>query len=145
MQQVNIEEFTVIGPQVRTNNAQEATDSGKIGGLWAQFHASSPHLEADVYGVYSDYESDASGEFTVTAGIRTPASAKPSVHVNAGTYLVFPANGQMPAAIIDAWKTVWQHFASQPPYTRAYETDFEAYTGPTSAALYIGIVSDHQP
>jgi len=45
----------------------------------------------------------------------------------------------MPGAIIDAWKSVWEFFSRNQPYERAFETDFEQYSGPTSAAIYIGV------
>ena len=139
MNQDHVEEFFVQGQSVRTNNAQEAGPTGKLPGLWAQFYANHPKLTEPVYGVYSDYESDASGEFTVTAGTKVNASGNGSVSVKSGTYLEFPANGVMPAAIIDAWKTVWIHFSTPQKYVRAYKTDFEQYNGPESATIYIGI------
>lgn len=138
LKQVSIEAFTVIGPSVRTNNQAEASPAGKIPGLWGQFYASGPNLEGPSYGVYSDYESDASGDFTVTAGIRGEADSGAGIRIKAGSYLAFPANGPMPAAIIDAWKEVWAYFSEAQPYARAYETDFEQYNGPESATVYIG-------
>lgn len=45
----------------------------------------------------------------------------------------------MPAAIVDAWKVVWENFSTKRAYERSYATDFEEYTGATSAAIYIGI------
>jgi predicted transcriptional regulator YdeE len=92
-----------------------------------------------VYGVYSEYESDASGEFTVTVGTKSDGLTKSNVSIKSGTYLVFPANGPMPTAIIDAWKAVWEHFSHAQIYTRSFETDFEEYIGQDLAMIYIGI------
>lgn len=139
MNRVQIEQFVVQGKSVRTNNAQEATDAGKIPGLWGEFYTSHPDLREVAYGVYSDYESDASGDFTVFAGIKAGSSGEATVTVGPGTYLEFPALGAMPAAVIDAWKAVWAHFSTPRHYARTYETDFEQYTGPESAVVYIGI------
>lgn len=139
MNTTRIESFTVIGPNVRTNNTSEASGSGKLACLWAGYYKSRPPTLETVYGVYSDYASNASGDYTVTAGARTNATGDATVTVKSGTYLVFPANGQMPGAIIDAWKSVWEFFSKDQPYERAFETDFEQYTGPTSAAIYIGV------
>ncbi|MGF1575334.1 MAG: GyrI-like domain-containing protein [Cyanophyceae cyanobacterium] len=140
MQEVKIDSFTVTGPSVRTNNALEASDSGKIPLLWAQFYASRYDASEAIYGVYSDYESDASGDFTVTAGTKSEGS-NTGLSIRPGVYLSFPAEGEMPAAIINAWKAVWDYFSEGRRQTRAYETDFEQYNGPTSAVIYIGIKS----
>ena len=139
MKTTTIESFTISGPSIRTNNALESTSSGKIPALWMQFHQSHPSSTEPAYGVYSDYESDASGDFTVTAGTRTTSAGNSGVVVISGTYLEFPAEGEMPGAIIDAWKAVWEFFSKNQPYERTYETDFEQYNDPTSATIYIGV------
>lgn len=150
MKEVKIERFTVNGPSVRTNNALEFSESGKIAALWTQFYTSRPVLWTQphtsratrpqtVYGVYSDYESGASGDFTVTVGIKAEDTGGAGVSIEPGTYLAFPAEGEMPAAIIEAWKAVWERFSKHQPYERSYKTDFEQYDGPTSAVLYIGV------
>ena len=139
MKVMTIDSFSVSGPNVRTNNASEAGGAGKLAGLWTSYYESHPPSSERVYGVYSDYESDASGDYTVTAGTRTSSAGDAVVVVKPGSYLVFPATGQMPGAIVDAWKAVWAFFSQDQPYERAFETDFEQYDGPTSAAIYIGV------
>lgn len=139
MKTVSIESFTVSGPSVRTNNALEASGAGKLAGFWARYYESRPPSSETVYGVYSDYESNASGDYTVTAGTRTSFMGDSVVAVKPGTYLEFPAEGQMPNAVIDAWKSVWEFFSKNQSHERAFETDFEQYNGPTSAAIYIGV------
>lgn len=139
MKTVSIESFSVSGTSVRTNNALEASGSGKLAGLWTRYYESYPPSQETVYGVYSDYESNASGSYTVTAGTRASSMGDSVVTLKPGTYLEFPAEGQMPGAIIDAWKSVWEFFSKNQPYKRAFETDFEQYNGPTSAAIYIGV------
>ena len=139
MNQTTIESFSISGLKIRTNNALEASSAGKIPALWGQFYSSQTMPAVLVYGVYSDYESDASGDFTVTAGTKCAELAKSDISIKAGTYLVFPASGPMPAAIIDAWKAVWEHFSHPQSYERSYETDFEEYSGQDSARICIGI------
>ena len=139
MNQTTIESFSISGLKIRTNNALEASSAGKIPALWGQFYSSQTMPAVLVYGVYSDYESDASGEFTVTAGTKCAELAKSDISIKAGSYLVFPASGPMPAAIIDAWKAVWEHFSHPQSYERSYETDFEEYSGQDSARIFIGI------
>jgi predicted transcriptional regulator YdeE len=138
MEQVSIDAFMVGGESIRTNNALESGPDGKIPGLWERFFASHTDPTKRMYGVYSAFESDARGEFDVTAGTISEGGAA-GVHIKAGKYLVFPANGPMPAAIIDAWMRVWVHFSQELAYARMYDTDFEEYSGAEQAKIFIGI------
>ena len=89
------------------------------------------------FGVYSGYESDASGAFDVTAGVAVTDGA--TVTIEAGDYLVFKAEGAVPMSVIAAWQRVWQYFEDHPDIKRRHATDFEAYSSPTQAAVYIGV------
>ncbi|WP_025112445.1 GyrI-like domain-containing protein [Pseudomonas sp. H1h] len=144
-----IDAFTVAGLRVRTTNAAEHQPAtAKIGPMWGQFFSeelaeSIPAKTANspIYGVYSAYESDASGAFDVTAGVAVSARTKDyeAVQIEAGEYLVFEAQGTLPDAVIATWGRIWTFFADNPQIQRRYATDFEAYTGPESVAVYIGI------
>lgn len=146
---VSAEPFTVSGLSVRTVNRDEADPSlAKLPGLWGTFYGQQlpgkiPNRRADslVYGIYSDYESDGSGPYTVTAGVRVnlPASDYSSVAVPGGRYLVFESHGAMPQAVIDAWMAIWQWFAQTREYKRAFATDYEEYRGPDRVAIYISV------
>lgn len=144
-----IDAFTVAGMRVRTTNAAEhQPETAKIGPMWGEFFdqklaenipgksASSP-----IYGVYSGYESDVSGAFDVTAGVAVNAAAEgyESVLIEAGEYLVFEAQGALPDAVIATWGRIWTFFEENPQIKRRFATDFEAYTGPESVAVCIGI------
>lgn len=138
--------FAVAGPSVRTTN-QEERDLGtaRIPGLWARFFGegvmfATPQrdpADAHNYGVYSGYESDAEGAFDVTAGVAVTGGA--TLQIEASDYLVFPANGALPQAVIDGWTRVWHHFEAHPDIQRSYRCDFEAYTNPTEAAIWISL------
>jgi len=145
----NISSFQVSGLQVRTRNTNETDPStARIGAMWGEFFARqlaetlpNKAVDAKIYGVYSNYESDASGEFDVMAG--AAVSAVPddfaTVSIKAGKYLVFACEGEMPMAVIQGWGKVWSYFNSNAEYERCYQTDFEEYQGPQQAAIYIGI------
>ncbi len=74
---IEIQPFTVSGISVRTLNSDEAQPlKAKLPGLWGQFFGQgladkTPNkvAESPVYGVYSAYESDVSGQYSVTAGV----------------------------------------------------------------------------
>ncbi|MFJ3006641.1 GyrI-like domain-containing protein [Pseudomonas fluorescens] len=144
-----IDAFTVAGLRVRTTNATEhQPETAKIGPMWGRFFGEElaetiPGKSANsaIYGVYSAYESDASGEFDVTAGVAVNAPTKDfeSVLIESGEYLVFEAQGTLPDAVISTWGKIWKFFEENPQIQRRYATDFEAYTGPESVSVCIGV------
>lgn len=109
MKIVRVGKKQIKGISVRTTNANEMDpETSKIGGLWQTFYEKiSVALEngATVYGVYYNYESDASGEFSILAGsdhIREPSKiALEQVSVENGNYMIFEARGDMPQIVID--------------------------------------------
>jgi predicted transcriptional regulator YdeE len=60
------------------------------------------------------------------------------VLVRAGRYIRFPVEGPMPAALVEAWQTIWQVFDLSHEYERAYATDFEIHR-PNEVEIYIGV------
>lgn len=148
---IHLSAFVVSGPTVRTRNSNEVQpETAKIAGLWTRFFTENtaariPNAcpDAVMAGVYSQYENDCHGAFSVTAGISvsSPNTTFECVTVEAGEYLVFKAKGPMPEAIIHAWDTVWAYFEHHPQVQRRYLTDIELYSAPEHAHIYIGIVS----
>lgn len=144
IQKVNITAKTIYGLKTRTNNKDEMNSvSGKIAPLWHRFYAEVvPTLKegTTLYGVYSSYESDAFGKFDVLVGSEVCDEALDAVTLQKGRYLKFSVKGEMPAAIIDAWKQVWAYFDDPSiDERRAYETDFEHYLSLNEAEIYIGV------
>jgi predicted transcriptional regulator YdeE len=141
---VHIETFNVSGLSVRTINSDEFNPStAKLPSLWQQFAATEKLQDGAVYGVYSDYETDDSGHYTVTAGMNNPmftSSDFTTVKIDTGDYLVFEDKGPMPQTVIETWKRVWSYFTDDAAYKRSYTTDFELYNGPDSIAIYIKVV-----
>ncbi|HET7434917.1 MAG TPA: GyrI-like domain-containing protein [Thermoanaerobaculia bacterium] len=139
------------GIAVRTNNAREQASGGAgIGSAWQQFYArdllATLAAKPLPLGVYTDYESDAAGEYTLVAAVEPrhdaamPADLR-RVTIPAGAYLVFEGSGEMPRVVMDTWGEVWRYFA-QPggEYRRAYATDFEEYVAGDAVRIYIGVV-----
>ena len=139
----------IHGLDARTDNAAEMSpDKGKIHALWQTFDESVPvdyKSGERVYGVYSNYESDHTGKFTVLAGFdgkSLPANLSLQKRViPEAKYLVFPHKGSMPQIAIDAWTEVWEYFANpDAKYQRAYSTDFEYYPGPDAVEVHIAVL-----
>ncbi len=137
-----IEGFIVAGFSVRTQNSNEFNeDTAKLPKLWQQLYSSNLIANANIYGVYSNYESDASGCYTVTAGIASDdaTSSLSSVVIHPGTYLAFSGKGPMPDVVIGLWKQIWGYFENKNEYSRNYLSDFEFYNGSEQVTVYIGI------
>jgi predicted transcriptional regulator YdeE len=137
-----VESFIVVGLQVRTQNSDEFNEkTAKIPNLWQQFYASGLAANTPIFGVYSNYDSDASGYYTVTVGVASEhvQAQWSSVKIQAGNYLVFHGIGLMPATVIETWKRIWEFFETNTQYQRNFVSDFEVYDGAEQVAIYIGL------
>jgi predicted transcriptional regulator YdeE len=145
MKQIERKAKTIYGLKVRTTNEKEMNpDTAQIGALWgAFFEKVMPNVPEGTggYGVYTNYESDASGAFDVLAGTEVEIAGLESVTLQSGKYLCFEAKGTLPQAVIETWGEIWSYFtAADCPHTRAFDTDFEYYLSESEAEIYIGIV-----
>jgi predicted transcriptional regulator YdeE len=148
MKSVEFNEKRIIGISTRTTNAKEMDPStGRIGPLWKEFDA---QVEVDykngkrVYGVYFNYESDATGEYSILAGtdqLDANSSAKlETIVIPSGKYLVFTAKGDIPRIVFDTWGRVWEYFSKKDAeYDRSYITDFEYYVNQNEIEVYIAV------
>ena len=145
MKIVKYENTVVKGIAVRTDNASEMNPStAKIGALWEEFYQQiAPHLseKSNVFGLYTNYESDHNGAFDVVAcsDVLGKNNAS-SFQIQSGHYLVFKGAGEMPQAVIDLWNKVWEYFESEScEHTRAFTSDFELYKNDKEIEIYISI------
>jgi len=141
---VQLGAFTVEGIGIRTTNAEEARPSGKLPGMWERYFQSeaSNHVEADephlLYALYTEYESDASGAYTVVLGHKLVSdSTVPKQQsseqtfqralVPEASYIVFEtAKGLVSEVVPQAWGHIWSYF-EQSAVKRAFTGDFELY------------------
>jgi predicted transcriptional regulator YdeE len=149
-----IEEMQVMGIEVRTTNHQEANPTtATIPKLWNWFFEEQlleripnkvrPNV---LLGAYTNYTSDRTGEFSLVVAtevnnIDNPPEGMVGITIPAGHYLVFTARGELPDAVILAWKQVWSYFSStNTAYRRTYKTDFELYKQQNEVDLYIAVM-----
>lgn len=137
-----VEDFTVTGFSVVTQNRDELNaETEKLPNLWQQFYLSELGSNPNLFEVYSDYESDANGLFTVTVGIANHSERAQfsSVKIQAGNYLVFQGEGSMPSTVVELWKQIWNYFELGSKYKRNFISDFEEYRDSDKVAIYIGV------
>ena len=131
--------FNVVGLAVRTNNQTEATGQGEIPKLWQRFvqqnvAASIPNRDGQsLIVVYTDYDSDQTGEYTYLIGARVTSTGDIPAgltlkEVPAGSYAVLKSeNGPVQEILPKIWRQIW----SMPPKDlggqRAFKADYEVY------------------
>ena len=149
--------FYVVGVTARTNNAQEMSGSGKIGGVWQTFLQPSlvakiPNkIGVDLIAVYTDYEIDHTGHYTYLLGLPTSSiEAQPAnltvKHVPAGRYAVFTSGrGPVQQVVPEIWQRIWSMSPEELGGTRSFYADFEIYdqraADPENAQIdvYVGL------
>ena len=154
---VQLDGFEVIGIAARTNNTKEAGPDGAIPKLWQrvmQEHVIDHVPEKTgptLYAVYTDYASDANGDYTLVLGAKVrPATNAPAgmiaKAVPAGRYAVFTSErGPVAKVVVETWMRIWAYYQSPANGQRAYRADFELYderaADPSNAQvdIYIGL------
>jgi len=129
---VNLSEKKIIGIDARTNNMSEDMPN-VIGGLWDKFFKGGIYsgiknkLNYKSIGGYSDYASDAFGDYTATVGTEVnkfediPEGAVKKI-IPEGKYAKFVVKGDRVKAVQDFWSKLWKM-----DINRSYKWDFEEY------------------
>jgi len=126
-----------MGIEARTSFQREKNPGGIIPGHWARFLSEAlpaipNRCDRDIVALYTDYESDEYGEYTLVLGARVSSAADVPAgmvvkKVPAQRYVVFLSErGPVQRIVIDAWKRIWNEPRTA-DYTRAYRGDFEVY------------------
>lgn len=131
---VTLDKFTVVGISVRTTN-QNHKSQGDIAKLWEIFFRneaiqSIPNkISNDIYCIYTDYESDYTGEYTTIIGYKV--SSLENIPTNLGftikefpesKYYKYISEGELPYAVGKTWTHIWQS-----DIDRRYLADFDVY------------------
>lgn len=131
--------MSIQGVGVRTTNEAEAGPQGKIPQLWGRYFQSGLQSEISgddraIYALYTEYESDASGAYTLIIGNQADevAAAETSgelqqASVPASRYLVFRTRrGSLMEIVPEVWHEIWSYF-DQAAEKRTYTGDYERY------------------
>ncbi|WP_231425847.1 MULTISPECIES: GyrI-like domain-containing protein [Pedobacter] len=149
-----MENFKIIGISTETSN-QNNQAASDLGALWQRFYAEEifnkiPNKESDdIYAVYTDYENNYTGKYTAIIGQRvTSLNNIPDGligrEINNEKLLRYKAKGEMPNAILETWKDIWDNDIA---LYRTYNADFEVYGeksqqgADSEVEIYIGVRS----
>lgn len=147
---VTLPAFRVAGlPMTTTNAAEMNPATAKIKDHWQRFFAEGHHerivkASDKLLGVYTNYESDHNGEYTLLPAFETPADVEPTegliaVEIPEQDYLVFRAEGEMPMIVFGTWGKVMMHMQEEERFERAYTADFELYPDEHSVEIHIAV------
>jgi len=136
---VNLPKFSIIGIAIRTNNAKEMSGEGIIADQWERVMAGGiieqipNRADANIIAMYTDYESDANGEYTFLIGAKvTSIDSIPegmiAQQVPSSRYAVFTSEkGPVWKVVPEVWQKIWSTPASEMGGERANVADFEIY------------------
>lgn len=124
----------IIGIYTETTNENEQA-AKDLGELWQRFYregvsAKIPNKQSDeIYSIYTDYETDYRGKYkTIIGHIVTSIDAVPEGLIGREfpneKYEKFVAKGEMPGAVVQTWKRIWDGDES---LNRTYTADFEVH------------------
>ena len=133
MDHQTIASFQVVGISARISNEGDSV-AKEVEALWERFWQEDirnqvPHaLNEDIYAVYTDYETDYTGPYTLTIGLSV-ASLKDipkgfrGMTIEEDTYQKFTSRGKMPEAVLKTWFEIW----GNKTLNRAYRADFTVH------------------
>jgi predicted transcriptional regulator YdeE len=131
--------FTIIGIAARTSNAKEMSGEGVISDQWERVMAGGiieqipNRADQNILAIYTDYESDASGEYTFIIGAKvTSTDSIPEgmveKEVPEARYAVFTSEkGPVWKVVPEVWQKIWSAPASELGGERVFAADFEVY------------------
>lgn len=146
MKVTRVKKLMISGISVITNNETEMSEeNGKIASLWEEYFEKDVYKKTFdkangdfMYGVYSDYESDARGNYKVTVGVEV-TKPKNAIVIEDKKYLVFTKQGELPMVVVELWEEIWAYFEKNSEYERAFEIDFEKYAKEDEIEIYVSI------
>ena len=146
MKVTRIKKLMIAGISEVTNNETEmGEESGKIAALWENYFEKDIYKKTFdksnsdfMYGVYSDYESDVTGNYKITVGVEV-TKAKNAIVIEDKKYLVFTKKGELPMVVVELWEEIWDYFEKNSDYERSFEVDFEKYAKEDEIEIYVSI------
>jgi predicted transcriptional regulator YdeE len=142
-EKIELPALRFAGLTARVSNAEPEL----IGDHWRRFHADETvtriagKANPNVFAVYTEYESDYTGAYTLLIGYSVEADAVVPgglrvIEVPAQQYAVILASGEQPQATWAAWQWVWASALD-----RAYTADFDEYIAPGDVRLHVAVRS----
>lgn len=135
MNKIKIQKFYIVGISVRTTN-ENGQASQDIERLWERFwnediKSQIPNkINDETYAVYTDYESDFTGNYTTIIGLPVNSLVDipdnfVGITIETDEYQKFVSKGKMPEAVVNTWLEIWAD--KELNSRRAYRADFTVH------------------
>ena len=131
-------EKVYILSEKRLNNFKESDIGEKIQKLWYETNIKIPQeKEMNKYAIYSEYESNYKGDYTLFIGVDKIDSCK-EIIIEEENYQVFSVDTSSPYGIIMAWQEIWE-MEEKGLLNRAYTVDYEKYYPDGKVEIFIAL------
>lgn len=121
--------------EIRTNHFKDPLMSQKFDTLWNK--AATVAADGTVlYGVYSDYETNYKGDYTVGVYVEDE-QGELAIQVNTA-YKSYEVNTDDPLGVFNVWDRIWKE-EEEEKITRAYTYDFEKYDHNGLISIHVAI------
>ena len=131
-EEIILDDFSIVGISVRTWN-KDGKGVADIQKLWTDFMSNNVaddinnRLSDEIYCVYTDYESDKDGAYTVILGYKVSDTNDVTGEydykdIPGGKYFKFVGEGKIPECVGKTWAYIWNSNIE-----RRYLADFEVY------------------
>ncbi|WP_308008077.1 effector binding domain-containing protein [uncultured Fusobacterium sp.] len=122
----------------RLNNFKEPDVAEKIQKLWYETNIKIPQEKTmNKYAVYSEYESNYKGDYTLFIGADKVDSCK-EIIIEEENYQVFSVDTSSPYGIIMTWQEIWE-MEEKGLLNRAYTVDYEKYYPDGKVEIFIAL------
>lgn len=123
---------------IRTNNFKDDDIMQKITDMWKGASSLLNNQDAITYGLYSDYESDYKGDYSLSAAIEGSNNESSIEIPSSSKYEIFRVDTSDEFGILKVWKEIWDR-EEKGILERAYLYDFEKYYPNGQIEIHIGI------
>lgn len=131
-------EKVCILSEKRLNNFKDPDIINKIQKLWYETSMKFPEKdEINKYAVYSEYESDYKGDYTLFIGADNIDSHK-EIIIEEENYQVFSVDILSADGIVKTWEKIWK-LEEKGLLNRAYTVDYEKYYSDGRVEIFIAL------
>ncbi len=131
-------EKVCILSEKRLNNFKDPDIINKIQKLWYETSMKFPEKdEINKYAVYSEYESDYKGDYTLFIGADNIDSHK-EIIIEEENYQVFSVDILSADGIVKTWEKIWE-LEEKGLLNRAYTVDYEKYYSDGRVEIFIAL------
>ena len=132
--EIKLDKFCIVGISIRTTNSN-GQSMKDISELWEEFFTKQissniqNKVSEDIYCIYTDYESDYTGEYTTIIGCNVSTADRIPEglvlkEIRPSNYRVYTSEGDITKSVGETWMSIWQEGTN---IDRIYQSDFDVY------------------